>query len=85
MRAQAQRGSHHNLIENGSRSIDDELAATSRAHDASQISRIHLGDGNRASFAQKAPRTIGVTVPAPDSMSLTLQQFREEGAGRSGT
>jgi hypothetical protein len=84
VRAQAKRGSHHNLIKDARRSVDDELAAACGAHNAPQISCIYLGDGNRASFAQKAAGTFEVTVTAPDSVSLTLEEFCKKGAGCAG-
>src|SRR5439155_19514029 len=84
MRAQPQRRAQDNLIEDLSRSIDDELAALRGLHDSAQISRVHLGYRDGAFLAQEAPRALRIAVAAPDRMSLPLQQLCEKGAGRSG-
>ena len=77
MSTQAQRGTHDDLIEDRGRGVDDEVAATRRADDAAQVSRVHPGDGDGAALAQEAAPTFGIAVTAPDRMSLTLQQLCE--------
>ncbi len=56
MCAQPQRGTHYDLIEDGGRSVDDQLAAARCADDAPQITRVHFRDGNGAFLAEEPAR-----------------------------
>src|SRR5262249_35177124 len=83
--SQTQCCAHDDLIKDRRRRVDDELAVASYAHDAVEITRIDLGDGDSAPLAQKAASPLHVAVPAPDCMPLFLQQLCEKGAGGAGT
>jgi len=49
------------------------LASAGGAHNPVQISRVDLGDGDGAFFAEEAAGALKVAVTAPDCMSLPLQ------------
>ena len=84
MGAQMQRGPHHDLIEQRSGGVDDELRSAGGANNAAQIARIHRGDGNEAFFPEEAAGAVRVAVATPDRVALAFEKLREEGTGRSG-
>src|SRR5437899_11705785 len=84
-RSKAQRSPNHDLIENRGRRVDDQLAALRRLNNGPQIPRIHIGDGYCRFLPQKAPRPRGIAIPAPDHMSLTFQELREQRTCRART
>ncbi len=82
MRAKAKRSAQDDFVEDGCRSVDDELAALGGFDDAAQVASVYFGDGDNALPAQKAARANRVAVAAPDGVALTVEKLCEEGAGR---
>src|SRR5262249_1585006 len=78
-----QRRAHHDLVEDGGRRIDDELAPAPRSHDPAQVSRIDRLDLDLALLAEEAPRSLGLAIPAPNGVPLSLQQVCQQGAAGS--
>src|SRR5882762_4941132 len=85
MRANAQRRAQNDLIKDGSRRVNQQLRATSGAHNAPEISRVHLNDRNFALLAEKMMGAVEVPVTTGDLMPLADQQVCEVGAGCSGS
>jgi hypothetical protein len=73
MHAQAQGGTHYDLIEDRGGGVDQQLATAGGAHDATQVSGIDVGNGNAGIFAQKMVSALQIAVPAPDRVSLPVQ------------
>src|SRR5208283_4355221 len=73
MCAQTQSGTQYDFVEDGGRSIDDEIRAFCRAHDAAEVARIHFGYGNNGFFAEKAMSPSGIPVAAPHQVASALQ------------
>ena len=84
MCAQMQSGANYDLIEDGRRRIDDQIAATRGADDTAKIAGVYFGNGDGAAFAEKAAGSLGVAIAAPDCVPLPLEKLCEERAGRAG-
>src|SRR5215469_16964918 len=82
VRPQAKRRPQHNLVENRSRGINDQLAALGRLHDCAQVPSVDRSHGNRRFPAEKTPRPCGVAIPTPHHVALTFQQMGQQGARR---
>src|SRR5258708_1193840 len=74
----------NDFVEDSGARVHEQLRASGRTHDAPDIACIHLYDGNRALFAQKAASTIEVAVAAGDLVPLPRKQVCKIRAGRSG-
>ena len=76
--AEAQGGAKDDLIEDGGRCVDDQIAATSGAHDGPKVAGVHFDRGDFAFFAEETARAVEVAVAAPDRVALARQQLRKE-------
>src|SRR5580692_3281297 len=76
MRTQAQGGAQDDFIKDRRRSVDNQLAITSSAHDAVQVARVHLGYRNDRFLAEKAAGANRVAVTAPYDMALAFEELR---------
>src|ERR1700749_577077 len=85
VRPQPQRRPHYNLIEDRCRSVDDQVATTRPPHDAEQIPRVDLCDGDGAALTEEPARALGIAVAAPNRMPLFLEELCEKRAGRAGS
>src|SRR6267378_916908 len=85
MCANAQCRAQDDLIKNRSRRVNQQLRATSGAHNSPEISRVHLNDRNFALLAEEMMGAVEVPVTTGDLMPLADQQVCEVGAGRSGS
>src|SRR5262249_59028029 len=78
------RRAHNDQVEDGSGGVDDQLAAASRAYDATKVAGVDGGHRNHAALAQEAPRALRIAVAAPHRMSFPLEQLCEKRAGGAG-
>ena len=80
MGAQAQRGAKDDLVEDGRRGVDEEVAAASGAHDGPEIAGVGFDDFDGTFFVEEATGAGHVAVATPDGVALAREQLSEERA-----
>jgi len=84
-RAEAKGRADDDFVEDGSGSIDDELAALGGADDSIKIAGVHFSDGDGGFLAEEAAGALRVAVATPDVVALPFKKLCEKGASGAGS
>src|SRR5271157_442749 len=81
MGAKTEGGAEDDFVEDGGRSVNDQLAALCGANDGAEVARVDGGDGDGGLLAEKAAGAGRIAVATPDVVTLAFQQLCEERTG----
>jgi len=81
VRAQTQRRTQDDVVEHGGQSVDDQVCAAPGPNDGPEIPGVRFDDPDLAPFSEEAAGSLDVAVSAPDGVSLTIEELRQQGAG----
>jgi hypothetical protein len=81
MGPQPQRRAQDDLVENGGRSVYDQVGPATGADDGPQIPGVRFDDLDPALLTQESARPLDIAIAAPDGVALARQEMCQQPAG----